>query len=70
MRISLDFEPCGECSAIMAGLCSPEMMLAGREERAAESARFLRHLTYNHAEAVSAITDALPGDDGRRDFYR
>lgn len=71
MKIHLDFEPCPECNSIMAGLCSPEMLLADDETRASESARFLRHLTYNHNEVIKAVADEIPQ---RRDqepgFYR
>ena len=65
MRLYLDFDPCPECDAIMAGLAGPEALLADEDTRAGESARFLRHLTYNHAEVVRAVMDELPGKRGR-----
>ena len=50
MKLYLDFEPCAECKEMMAALSSPEMLFADEKTRADESAKFLRHLTYNHTE--------------------
>ena len=47
MKLYLDFEPCKECKTIMTELSSPEMLFADEKIRIDESAKFLRHLTYN-----------------------
>lgn len=44
----------------MATLCSPEITSGDDEIRASESAKFLRHLTYNHDEVIQAVMDDLP----------
>jgi len=68
MRLYLDFEPCHECVKIMNALASPEILFADTETRASESAKFLRHLTYNHPEAVQAVSDELPKQKKSQEF--
>ena len=60
MKLYLDFQPCQECNTMMAKLRSPEMLFADAKTRAGESAKFLRHLTYNHDEVVKAVINDLP----------
>ena len=60
MKLYLDFEPCAECKEMMAELSSPEMLFADAKTRADESAKFLRHLTYNHNEVVQTFMEDLP----------
>ena len=55
MKLFLDFEPCVECKEMMTELSSEEMLFADDEIRADVSAKFLRHLTYNHNEVVKAV---------------
>ena len=55
MKLLLDFEPCNECREMMNELGSEEMLFADDEKRADASAKFLRHLTYNHNEVVKAV---------------
>ncbi len=57
MKLYLDFDPCQECNTMMAELSSPEMLFADEKKRADESAKFLRHLTYNYNEVVQAVMD-------------
>ena len=52
MKLLLDFEPCKECKEMMTELSSPEMIFADEKTRIDQSAKFLRHLTYNHNEVV------------------
>ncbi len=59
MKLYLDFEPCKECNTMMNELSSPEMLFADDKTRADESAKFLRHLTYNHNEVVQAVMEDL-----------
>ena len=55
MKLLLDFEPCNECREMMTELSSEEMLFADDEKRVDASAKFLRHLTYNHNEVVKAV---------------
>lgn len=72
VKLYLDFEPCGECDAMMEQLSSPVMLLADDKTRADESAKFLRHLTYNHSEVVRAVMEDLPRQkrDQEPGFYQ
>jgi len=60
MKLYLDFEPCDECKSLMKDLSSPEIILGDENIRKDESAKFLRHLTYNHSEVVQAVMKDLP----------
>jgi len=53
---------------MMAELSSPEMLLADAKTRADESAKFLRHLTYNHNEVVQAVMNDLPKQKRNQEF--
>jgi len=57
---------------MMSELNDPKMLLADDETRADESAKFLRHLTYNHAEVVQAVMKDLPKQirDQEFDFFK
>ena len=72
MKLYLDFNPCPECNAMMAELSSPEMLFADEKTRSDASAKFLRHLTYNHTEVVQAVMDDLPKQKRAEepDFYK
>ena len=72
MKLYLDFEPCKECKEKMTELSSPEMMFAEEKIRSDVSAKFLRHLTYNHNEVVQAVMEDLPKQkkDQEPDFYQ
>lgn len=72
MKLYLDFEPCKECNVMMAGMTSPEMLFSNEKSRADESAKFLRHLTYNHSEIVQGVMEDLPRQKNNQkpDFYR
>jgi hypothetical protein len=68
MKLYLDFEPCKECNTMMNELSSPEMLFADTKKRADESAKFLRHLTYNHSEVVQAVIEDLPKQKRNQEF--
>ncbi len=72
MKLYLDFDHCQECNTMMAELSRPEMLFADAKIRAYESAKFLRHLTYNHNDVVQAIMNDLPKQkkDQEPDFYK
>ena len=59
MKLFLDFDPCPECKEMMNELASEEMLFADDETRADISAKFLRHLTYNHTEVVCQMSEEL-----------
>ena len=68
MKLYLDFDPCPQCESMMNDLSSPEMLFADDKTRAEESAKFLRHLTYNHNEVVQAIMKDLPVQKRSQEF--
>ncbi len=68
MKIFLDFDPCNDCKTMMNELCDPKMLFADEKTRADESAKFLRHLTYNHSEVVQAILKDLPKQKRNQEF--
>jgi len=68
LKLYLDFEPCDECKTIMKELASPEIIFGDDTIRKDESAKFLRHLTYNHNEVIKAIMKDLPKQKEAEDF--
>jgi len=68
MKLYLDFDPCPQCESMMSELSSPEMIFADDKTRAEESAKFLRHLTYNHNEVVQAVMKDLPIQKRSQEF--
>ncbi len=68
MKIYLDFEPCDQCKTIMNELSDEKMLFADEKTRADESAKFLRHLTYNHSEVVQAVIKDLPKQKRNQEF--
>jgi len=55
MKLFLDFELCDECNSFIAGLSSEDSLLFEDSERNEISAKFMRHLTYNHPEVIQAV---------------
>jgi|TARA_B100001750_G_scaffold244390_1_gene261604 hypothetical protein len=68
MKLFLNFEPCNECRKMMNELGSPEMMFADDAIRADASAKFLRHLTYNHDEVVKAVMNEVKTQKNSPEF--
>ncbi len=68
MKIYLDFEPCDQCKTIMNELSDEKMLFADEKTRTDESAKFLRHLTYNHSEVVQAVIKDLPKQKRNQEF--
>lgn len=68
MKLYLDFEPCDQCQTMMSDLSNPEMLFADEKTRADTSAKFLRHLTYNHTEVVQAVVQDLPKQKKSQEF--
>jgi len=68
MKLFLDFEPCGECKEMMVELSSEQMLFADDETRADVSAKFLRHLTYNHNEVVKAVMSEVKNQQRSPEF--
>jgi hypothetical protein len=53
---------------MMNELSSPQMLFADEKTRADESAKFLRHLTYNHSEIVQAVMKDLPAQKRNQEY--
>jgi len=68
MKLFLDFEPCNECREMMNELGSAEMLIAEDSIRADASAKFLRHLTYNHDEVVKAVMSEVKSQKHSPEF--
>ena len=68
MKLYIDFEPCGECRTMIQELSSLEMAFADDALRADESAKFLRHLTYNHTEVVRGVMKDLPKQKRNQEY--
>lgn len=68
MKLFLDFVPCNECKEMMNYLASPEIVFGDDKTRTDESAKFLRHLTYNHSEVVQAVMQELPKQKEKEEF--
>lgn len=68
LKLYLDFEPCDECKTIMNELASPEIIFGDENLRKDESAKFLRHLTYNHSEIVQAVMKDLPKQKRNQEY--
>ena len=68
MKLFLDFDPCNECKEMMHQLASPEIVFGDDKIRTDESAKFLRHLTYNHPEVVQAVMQELPKQKEKEEF--
>ena len=68
LKLLLDFEPCDECKTIMKELASPQIIFGDEDIRKDESAKFLRHLTYNHSEVVQAVMKDLPKQKRNQEY--
>ena len=68
MKLYLDFEPCNECREMMHELGSEEILFADDITRADASAKFLRHLTYNHSEVVKAVMSEVKSQKRSPEF--
>ena len=55
MKLFLDFEQCDECKSFIAELSHEDSLLLDDTTRNQISAKFMRHLTYNHQEVIQAI---------------
>jgi len=53
---------------MMTELCDPKMLFADDKTRTDGSAKFLRHLTYNHPEVVQAVINELPKQKKKEEF--
>ena len=55
MKLFLDFELCDECNSFIIDLTREDSLLLDDIARNETSAKFMRHLTYNHPEVIQAI---------------
>ena len=68
MKLLLDFDPCVECKEMIDELSSPELLFADEKVRYDVSAKFLRHLTYNHNEVVKAVMSEVKNQKRSPEF--
>jgi len=55
MKLFLDFELCDKCNSFIMKLTTEDSLLIDDISRNEISAKFMRHLTYNHPEVIQAI---------------
>ena len=55
MKLFLDFDLCEKCQSFIDNLTTEESMILDDIARNEISAKFMRHLTYNHSEVIQAI---------------
>lgn len=68
MKLFLDFDPCNECKEMIQQLSSTDLVFGDEVKRKTESAKFMRHLTYNHPEVVQAVMQELPKQKEKEEF--
>ena len=68
MKLFLDFELCDECKSFIAELSSEDSLLFDDIERNEISAKFMRHLTYNHPEEIQAIIKEVKTQKRKPEF--
>ena len=68
MKLLLDFDPCVECKEMIDELSSPELLFGDEKIRYDVSAKFLRHLTYNHNEVVKGIAEEVKARKNSPEF--
>jgi len=67
LKLFLDFEPCEEYKISIQKL-GKKNFFNDTQETDDESAKFLRHLTYNHTELVKGIVKEVPKQKRDQDF--
>ena len=55
MKLFLEFELCDECNSFIEVLTHEDSLMLDDTGRNEISAKFMRHLTYNHPEVIQAI---------------
>ena len=68
MKLFLDFELCDECNSFISELSSEDSLLYNEIERNEISAKFMRHLTYNHTEVIQAIIKEVKTQKRKPEF--
>ena len=68
MKLFLDFELCDKCDSFIADLTHEDSLLIDEISRNEISARFMRHLTYNHPEVIQAIIKEVKTQNRKPEF--
>ena len=68
MKLFLDFELCDECNSFIAELSHEDSLLLDDTTRNQISAKFMRHLTYNHPEVIQAIIKEVKTQKRKPEF--
>ena len=68
MKLFLDFELCDECNSFIADLSHEDSLLLDDTTRNQISAKFMRHLTYNHPEVIQAIIKEVKTQNRKPEF--
>ena len=68
MKLFLDFELCDKCNSFITDLTREDSLLIDDVSRNEISARFMRHLTYNHPEVIQAIIKEVKTQNRKPEF--
>jgi hypothetical protein len=68
MKLFLDFELCEKCDSFISELTTEESMTLDDITRNEISAKFMRHLTYNHSEVIQAIIKEVKTQKRKPEF--
>ena len=68
MKLWLDFEPCKKCAKYIADLTDEEFFFTDDITRNEMSAKFLRHLMYNHPDVIHSISKEVKTQQIRPEF--
>ena len=68
MKLFLDFELCEKCDSFISELTTEESMTLDDITRNEVSAKFMRHLTYNHSEVIQAIIKEVKTQKRKPEF--
>ena len=68
MKLFLNFELCVECDSFIIDLTREDSLLLDDIARNEISAKFMRHLTYNHPEVIQAIIKEVKIQNRKPEF--
>ncbi len=68
MKLFLDFDLCEKCQSFIDNLTTEESMILDDIARNEISAKFMRHLTYNHSEVIQAIIKEVKTQQRKPEF--
>jgi len=68
MKLFLEFDLCEDCNSFIDDLTTEESLSSDDITRNQVSAKFMRHLTYNHSEVIQAIVKEVKAQQRKPQF--